>query len=166
MQNNYGLLLTPDAKLHRKYFKELVKLLGIQVIYRAPKKDKHWTTYAEIDSNYYPPCIVGCLFNEHPDQRSMKKAGWVAELQEGSSVISVPYDLPNIQVGALFIIPSGIDCTEGRVFRVTKLLTTMIYPASVSCEIVPEYKDTFNPSLHDHSDNTFTLLNEDGDGNL
>ena len=42
----------------------------------------------------------------------------------------------------------------------------MIYPASVSCEIVPEYKDTFNPSLHDHSDNTFTLLNEDGDGNL
>ena len=51
-------------------------------------------------------------------------------------------------------------------FRVTKLLTTMVYPASVSCEIVPEYKDTFKPSLHDHSDNTFTLLNEDGDGNL
>ena len=74
----------------------------------------------------------------------MKKAGWVAELQEGSSIISVPYDLPNIQVGALFIIPSGLDDTDGRVFRVTKLLTTMIYPASVSCEIVPEYIRQYN----------------------
>lgn len=47
MEQKYGKLLTPDIKLHRKYFDEMVKLLGIQVIYRAPRKDKHWTNYAE-----------------------------------------------------------------------------------------------------------------------
>lgn len=166
MENNYGLLLNSTAKLHRQYFNEMVKLIGINVIYRPPKKDKHWTTYAEIESNYKPPLLVGCIFNDHPTQRSMKKAGWISELQDGASVISVPYDLPDIQVGALFVVPSGIDNTEGRLFRVTKLLTTMIYPSSVSCEIVPEYKDTFSTSLYDHSDKSFKLLNEDGDGNL
>lgn len=46
-ENRYGQLLTPDIKIHRKYFEELVKLYGIQVIYLAPRKDKHWTTHAE-----------------------------------------------------------------------------------------------------------------------
>ena len=38
--NKYGTLLTPDAKLHRQWFKEMVKLLGINVIYRAVKEGK------------------------------------------------------------------------------------------------------------------------------
>ena len=55
-QNNYGLLLhKSDITLHRKWFKEMAKLLGIKVIYRAPRPDKHYTTYAEIESNYYEP---------------------------------------------------------------------------------------------------------------
>ena len=44
----YGLLLNNDIKLHRGYFDEMIRLLGIQVIYRAPLPDKHYTTYAEI----------------------------------------------------------------------------------------------------------------------
>ena len=50
--NKYGLLLNQNAKLQRQYFREAVKLLGIKVLYRAPLPDKHYTTYAEIDSNY------------------------------------------------------------------------------------------------------------------
>lgn len=163
---NYGLLLNDNIKINRMYFKQMLKLLGINVIYRAPRKNKSWTTYGEIDSNYQEPISTSCIFDQHPDQKTMKKLGWVAELQENASLISVPYDLPDIQVGALFIIPSGIDNSEGRLFRVSEMSTIMIYPASITCQIVPEYEDNFDKSLYDHTNNSFNLLNEEGDGLL
>ena len=55
-------------------------MLGIYVIYRAPKPNKRWTTYGEIDSNYEPPRLIGCIFDEHPTQQTLKKMGWVSEL--------------------------------------------------------------------------------------
>ena len=163
---NYGVLLNSNAKLYRRYFNEMIKLIGINVIYRSPKQSKHWTTYAEIESNYEEPLVTGCIFSEHPTQYTMKKLGWVSELQDSASIITVPYDLPNLSVGALFVVPSGIDNAEGRLFRVSRISTTMMYPDSVTCEIVPEYKDTFIPSLYNHTNNSFNLLNEEGDGNL
>ena len=145
-KDNYGLLLRPDVKIHRQYFNEMVRLIGIQVIYRSVKPDKHWTTYAEIDSSYNPPILVGCIFESHPTQKTMKKLGWVSELGDDASIISVPYDTPNLQVGCLFIVPSGIDGAVGRLFRVVEMSTIMAYPASVTCRIVPEYVDTMQPS--------------------
>lgn len=97
MNNKYGTLLNNNTKLHRQYFREMVKLLGIYVIYRAPYPGKHYTTYGEIDSNYEPPIQVGVLFHDHPDQKTLKKIGWVSELQDTSSLIEVDYDLPNLQ---------------------------------------------------------------------
>ena len=82
-------------------------------------------------------------------------------MQENASIISVPYDLPGLQVGSLFIIPSGIDNAVGRLFRCVKLSNIMIYPASISCEIVPEYENTFVKSLHSHKNSSFTLLNSE-----
>ena len=70
----YGLLLNEsDIKLQRKYFNEMIKLIGIQVIYRAARENKTWTTYSEIDSNYFEPIVTGCIFEEHPNQFTMKK---------------------------------------------------------------------------------------------
>lgn len=158
----YGLLLNNDIKLHRGYFDEMIRLLGIQVIYRAPLPDKHYTTYAEIESNYAEPILVGCIFDEHPTQQTLKKMGWVAELQQNSSFIHVPYDLPNLQQGALFIVPSGIDNARGRLFRVVSMSTSMVYPASITCEIVPEYENTYVPETNDdYVHSTDTLLNEE-----
>ena len=57
-------------------------------------------------------------------------------------MIHVPYDLHDLQVGALFIVPSGLDKAEGRVFRVISMQNIMVYPASIACEIAPEYADT------------------------
>lgn len=159
--NKYGTLLTPDIKLHRQWFKEMVKMHGINVIYRAVKDGKKWTNYAELDTNFEPPTLEGCIFDEHPTQQTLKKMGWVSELQESASLIHVRYDLPNIQVGCLFIIPSGLDNANGRVFRVTKLTNGIVYPASIMCELVPEYENTFNPSSHDHKYNSFNLLEEE-----
>ena len=139
----------------------MVKLLGIQVIYRAPRPDKHWTTYSEVESNYQRPILVGCLFEEHPTQSTMKKRGWVSELQENSSLIDIPYDTPDIQVGALFIVPSGLDDGKGRLFRCIKLTNSIVYPAAVTCEIVPEYENTYVESSRDFTHSSFNLLNEE-----
>lgn len=163
-RERYGQLLTPDMKLFRQQFRELVKLIGIHVLYRAPLKDKHWTTYTEIDSNFAPPILVGCIFHNHPTQQTLKKLGWVSELQEDSSLIEVDYDLPDLQQGALFIIPSGLDNSQGRLFRVNKITNDIVYPSSLVCEIIPEYEDTFVPEKEtDYSSNSFTLLNMEED---
>ena len=164
--NKYGMLLTPEIKLHRKYFLEMAKLLGIQLIYKAPLPGKTFDKHGDLNANYYPGQVVFGIFQEHPDQKTLKKMGWVAELQENSSIIHVPYDLPNLQVGALFIIPSGIDKAEGRVFRVISMQNIMVYPASIACEIAPEYEDIDEPILYnDFTQSTTTLLidNEEDD---
>jgi hypothetical protein len=146
-RKSYGLLLNQDIKLHRNWFRQMTKLIGINCEYRAPKKDKSFSEYGELESNYQKPIIVGCILDQHPDQKSMKKLGWVSELDENSLLLHVPYDLPDLQVGALFTLPSGIDEAENRIFRVISMQNIMIYPASITCEIAPEY-------------NTDTELNE------
>ena len=159
----YGGLLTPQIKIHRQYFREMVKLHGIHVLYRSPKPGKRYTTYAEIDSNYRPPILVGCLFDNHPTQQTLRKIGWVSEIQDGASLISVDYDLPDLQQGAIFIIPSGLDDGKAQVFRVSKITNDIIYPASITCEIVPEWEDTMNPDVifdYSPSDNEFKTLDE------
>lgn len=80
---------------------------------------------------------------------------------ENAAVIHVPYDLPELQVGCLFEIPSAYDNTHSRLFRVTKLSAKMIYPASIACEIVPEYIDTVESAEIELFTNTdFNVLNE------
>lgn len=163
MEQKYGKLLTPDIKLHRRMFDEMVKLLGINVIYYPPRKtgDK-WTTYGELKNQpNTKPLLIGCLFEDHPSQQTLKKIGWVSELQENASIIHVAYDVPEIQQGALFVIPSGLDNAEGRVFRCTRLTNSIVYPASITCEIVPEYKDTYPNTNNDFKHSSFNILNEE-----
>ena len=139
-RTDYGLLINKDIKLHRTWFKQMTALHGINCKYRAPLENKEYDTYADLQTGYGPEILVGCLFEEHPNQKSLKKAGWVAELQEGSSIIHVPYDLPNLHAGAIFEIPSGLDTGVSRKFRVINLSTIMIYPASIACEVALEYE--------------------------
>ena len=164
MENQYGLLLNEkDILLHRQYFQEMVMMLGVKVIHRAPRQGKSYTTYSEIDSNYYEPVAVGCIFDEHPNQRTMKKLGWVSELDGNASIISVPYDLQGLQQGSLFIIPSAFDNSKGRLFRVVEITSMMIYPCSLTCKLVPEYENTFSTSHFNHKTDSFNLLNREED---
>lgn len=162
-QNKYGVLLTPDIKIYRQYFDEAVRLLGIQVVYYAPRPGKHYTNYTEIKTNFQEPEVIGVIFEDHPNQRSMKKMGWVSELQENASLIHVPYDLHDVQAGALFAVPSGLDHTSGRLFRVVELQNSMVYPASIACLIVPEYDNILPSSKQDVSHTDFNLLADDGE---
>ena len=82
-------------------------------------------------------------------------------MTESAALIHVPYDLPGLQVGALFIIPSAYDKTKGRTFRVTKMSAVMVFPASITCEIVPEYETiTQQSELQIFNSSDFNLLNE------
>ena len=159
LQNNYGLLLNKDIKLHRIYFKQMVKLLGINCQYRFPLNGKTYNLQGDLEASYSKPQTVGVIFQDHPDQKTLKKMGWVAELQEGSSIIHVPYDLEKLEVGALFEIPSGLDNAKPRLFRVISMQTIMVYPASIACEIAPEYFDTDEKTLtRDFTKTNFTVL--------
>ena len=166
-----GKLLIPEnIKHHRHWFKEMAKLLGINVIYKPPLEanqqqgilGKTYDGYGELIAEYGEGSLISCIFDEHPVQKTMQKLGWNSELMENNSVIHVPYDLPNIQRGAIFIIPSGLDGKEGRVYRVLDLSTICIYPASIACLIGPIWSSDFDESKLDHSDNDFSLLT-DGD---
>lgn len=156
---DYGLLINKDIKLHRTWFKQLTALQGINCIYKAPDKNKTYDLKGDLQTGYSKGTIVGCIFQDHPDQKTLKKMGWVAELQEGSSIIHVPYDLEGLQVGALFEIPSGLDGAKGRVFRVISMQNIMVYPASIACEIAPEYYSVDEQQLFtDYSNSTNPLL--------
>lgn len=156
-----GILLhKEDIELHRKWFKEMTDLIGIKVLYRSPKNlDKKWDIHGDLDTNYNPPVLEGVIFDEHPTIWTMKKLGWSAEQGEQVSIIHVRYDLENLQSGSLFIIPSGIDHTKGRLFRVIRMSTIQVYPASVACEIAPEWEDTQERSdIEDFSKSDFNVL--------
>lgn len=159
-----GILLQENnIKLQRHYFKEMCQLIGIQVIYRAPLENKSWDGWGELNSYFYPPVRVGCIFEEHPNQKTLKKRGWVAELQENSSLIDVPYDLEHLQAGALFIIPSGLDNAKGRVFKVISNETIAVFPSYITCEIAPVYEDNFDRQQLDKSETNMGILVNDND---
>lgn len=165
-QFDYGLLLTKDIKLHRSYFRQMVKLLGITCNYRYPLEGKTYNLQGDLNAHYSKPQKVGCIFQDHPDQKTLKKMGWVAELQENASIIHVPYDLQGLEVGALFEIPSGLDNAKPRVFRVISMQNIMVYPASIACEIAPEYITTDELTVtQDFTQTNFNLLvdNEEDD---
>ena len=160
----FGLLINEDTLLHRNYFIEMTKLLGIQVLYYEPKENSHFDVYGDLKANYKDPQLVGCIFDEHPTIWTMKKLGWNHEQQENTSIINVPFDLPNLQVGALFAVPDSLS-KKARMFRVIRMSSTMLYPASIACELAPEWETNSHSSqLHDFKQTNFNLLNEEENG--
>lgn len=162
MNNNYGILNQPDIKLQRNYFNEMVNLRGVFCSYQFPLQNKQYTTQGELATSYSEPKKVGCIFNENIDQRTQKKLGWNSELQTEVSIISVPYELENLQVGCIFGIPSAYDNTEERLFRVVEMSAIPAYPASITCRLVPEYKTQMEFSDTEMFVNSnFNLLNNE-----
>lgn len=157
------LLNKKDIELHRRWFKEMCSLIGINVLFRKPLNSTiNYNIEGDLNANYEKPVLVSAIFDEYPTLKTTKKLGWNSELQDSPSIIHVPYDLEGLQRGALFIIPSGIDGDIGRVFQVIEMSTTMIYPASVACLIAPKYTNTtVSSQVNDFSKSNFNLLNEE-----
>jgi hypothetical protein len=77
-------------------------------------------------------------------------------------MISVPYDLENLQIGCLFKLPSAYDNSPGRLFRVVEMSTIQMYPASISCRLVLEYETHVERAeIEEFSNSDFNLLNQE-----
>ena len=140
----------------------MCNLLGVKCQYRYPLANKQYTTQGELDTNYSIPFEVAGVFNEQITQRTSKRLGWNAEAMTDSAIIHLPYDLEGLQVGCLIDIPSAFDNTPDRTFRIVELSAIQIYPASIACRIVPEYRNTMERSEVEFFENSnFNLLNEE-----
>lgn len=163
-REQFGRLITPDTKLQRSYFKQMVDLLGVYVKFYAPKDSKSYSLQGELMSKYKEPVKVGSIFSDYIDQQTAKMLGWNSELQTEASIIHLPYDLEGLEVGALVEVPSALENAKSRKFRISKMSVTPIYPASVACELVQEYESVMETAQTEHfKSSNFNLL-WDGDG--
>lgn len=157
-----GVLLNPDniIKIQRPAFKQMVKLLGIRAGYRKPIPGaKQYNLYGELDAHFEPMEMVGCIYDTHPSQATMQKLGWNAEIADGTTIIHVPYDLDGLQAGCLFFLPSGIDDGKSRMYKVLRMSTIAVYPASIACELGPVLNNTTEAAVaEDFKTSNFNLL--------
>ena len=160
-----GLLLNEqNIKLSRQFFKEFLRLHGLNITYRKPiATSKDYNMYGELDTNYEQPIKVSCIYDEHPTQKTMRKIGWNAELADTSVVIHVPYDM-DVETGGLFVIPSGLDNSIGRVFKVLRMSNIAIYPASIACELGPMFiNNTEKSTIENFKTSNFNLLDDESE---
>lgn len=159
-ERKYGRLINQDIKIYRDYFIEMTELIGIYAKYANPvPESKRYTVEGELRSDYEEFKQVGCIFDEHPNQKTLKKLGWFSEDIKEPIIIYLPFDLAGLQRGTLIELPSAIEGAEDRLFRVEELNTIMIYPASIACKVVPTYKSKIDKrEVHDFSAGDFTML--------
>lgn len=167
-RSDTGILLSAqNIKLHRQWFIQMTKLIGIKVGYRAPvdgtqsTSSKNYNLYGELDPDYMPETEEWCIYDEHPSQKTMRKLGWNTEMNDTSTLIHVRYDLEGLQAGAMFTIPAGIDSAQPRKFRVLRMSNIAIYPASIACELGPLLENELvdqRELIDDFDDSTFNLL--------
>lgn len=130
-------ILQNDLLLQRYWFEEVLDLYGISAKYYQLKPGCKFTSAGELSSNYYDPIKARILFDQVPKISTLKRLGWVTELDQNSSLIHVKFDTPGIQFGCIYSIKDPLTPDKGRLFRITKLQTGIIYPAAVTCQIVP-----------------------------
>ena len=163
MKHKVGVLINKDTLLQREYSKEFARLRGFESEYQypLPESKRYSTQGEEIRANFSTPQNVWCILNDITDQKTAQKLGWNAEQLDSLLLLSVPYDLEGIQVGARFTVPSAIDDAEDREFEVVEMSTIQIYPASIVCRIAPHYESDVAPTeVEDFTTTTFNLLRE------
>ena len=147
-----GLLNRQDSKIFRQYFKEMVKLIGIQVAYMYVK-NQSMTIHSEDNSNLSLPIPLNILFDDNPSIDTLNKLGWVSELNTQQPIIvNLPYDTPHLAVNCRIIVESTDGTPRPRVFKITKIQSDLEYPDAYTCAIVPVF-DQYEQT------NSYTITN-------
>lgn len=150
-------IIQDDARIFKFYAKEALEMYGIPSEYYQCKPGRTFTTLGELKACYYDPVRTKVIFDQAPQVRTLKKLGWVTELDAQQPIVHVMFDLPGLEVGCLFNIKDPLTIDSGRMFRITKMSTGILYPATVTCQIVAimgdEIEETTNP--YDGSESIF-----------
>lgn len=147
-----GLLVRQDVRIHRAYFSEMCKLIGVSVAYQYVVKSE-MTIHSEDNSFLSVPLRIDVIFDDQPSVDTLKRLGWVTELNEQQPiVINMPYNTPNLTVNARIMIESIDGTPRPRVFKVTKIESDLEYPDAYTCAIVPVVDQTYQK-------NQYTLVN-------
>ena len=72
-----GLLNRQDARIFRRYFSEMVKLIGQSVGYQYVVEQKY-TIHSEDNSILSAPIRIDILFDENPQIDTLNRLGWVS----------------------------------------------------------------------------------------
>ena len=99
-----GLLNRQDSQIFRKYFNEMVKLIGQSVGYQYVT-EREMTIHSEDNSKFSMPIRIDILFDENPTVDTLNTLGWMSEMNEQKPiVINMPYNTPNLTVDARIIV--------------------------------------------------------------
>lgn len=154
-------IIQNDAKIFRYYADEALDMYGIVSQYYQCKPGKSFTTLGELKSCYYDPIRTKVIFDQAPQVRTLKKLGWVTELDSQQPIIHVKYDLPGLEVGCLFNIKDPLAVSSGRMFRVTKMSVGILYPATVTCQVVAIVGDSVEETTNPYNGPESIFLNKE-----
>ena len=149
-----GLLNRHDSTIFRRFFNEMVKLIGQSVGYQYVVK-KEMTIHSEDNSELSVPIRLDVLFDENPTVDTLNTLGWTSELNSQQPiVVNMPYNTPNLTVNARITVESVDGVQRPRVFKVTKIVSDLEFPDAFTCAIVPVF-DQYKQR------NQYTLVNNE-----
>ncbi len=155
-----GLLIRGKDNLHKKFFKEMAKLLGIEVKYRYfIDNSKHYTIHAEQRGKLSEPVDIDIIFQEYPDQKTLRQHGWFSENPDDKAYVAqVPSDLIGLQRGCYIDIPYGAKKDTYRTFRITDISSIIVHPESYYVRLAPEFDTIVHEVDHNYSDTSFNFI--------
>ena len=137
MSRRKNSLIKQDALMFRSYFKEMLRKYGIDGMYfQVDEATKSYNESGELSCKHLDPIPCQMIFDQVPTVGTLKKLGWVNELDKSQPLIHIDFDTPGIQPGACFNIEDPLRPGKGSLFRVTKSSVGIIYPMCVTCQIV------------------------------
>lgn len=149
-----GLLNREDAVIFRQYFSEMCKLIGQSIGYQYITK-REMTIHSEDNNEYSNILRINALFDQNPSINTLNKLGWVSELNETKPlIINLPYDTPELTVGARVHIETVDGVNRARLFKITKIVSDLEYPDAFTCMLAPIFDQT-------PQKNQYTLVNSE-----
>lgn len=149
-----GLLNRQDSTIFRRYFNEMVKLIGQSVGYQYVV-EKEMTIHSEDNSKLSMPIRIDVLFDENPTVDTLNTLGWTSELNtQQPIVVNLPYNTPQLTVNARITIESVDGVSRPRVFKITKIASDLEFPDAYTCALVPVFDQYVQR-------NQYTLVNNE-----
>ena len=158
-----GLLTQDDSTLYRGWFKEVSKLRGFSVGYQYPLgTDK--TIHSEPNIRLSEPENIDIIFNENPTVDTLRKLGWVSELNDQKPIIAqLPFDTPHLARYARIIIPPFLEInSRSRVFQITNMKTIIEFPDCWTVSLVPVFDSYQDDNEYIDSNNNYIDTNVEG----